>query len=199
MKKKGFTLIELLAVVMILAVVLVIAIPKMGSIISARKQQSFAASAKNICRQLSYANVDQMNFTSAKLKDLGFQLTDDYDKDGSIAYVSGGDIYVNLKGRGKFDGLYVCGAHYHSQSVTVQTTPCPSVQVYTKVDVNLNGGTSTQTLSALYPAGTVVTLTPPTRVGYTFDSWVVVLGNSTINGNNLTVGNTETLVYATWR
>lgn len=199
-KYRAFTLVELLSVIIILAVIIVIAIPKISNAIVSRKKQSFIASAKNVSRQLSYENLDKKEFSMAKLEDLGLQLGNDYDKEQSIAYIKDNEIYLDLVGKGKFEGMYLCGIYHHSSGIEVQSVPCnenPDLDV--KLTVNLNGGKTTQTFTMMYKSGTEITLINPTRDEYNFDTWVLVSGNSVLEDNKLTIGTTNTILYALWK
>ena len=46
------------------------------------------------------------------------------DKKNSIVYIIDDDVYLNLVGKGKFEGLYVCEFNEGSGDNTVQTTAC---------------------------------------------------------------------------
>jgi len=124
--KSGFTLVELLAVIGILAIILVIAVPEVNEYISKRKKDNFLTTARNIARQLEYDNLDFKQFTNEKLS--SFNLTDlsssNFDLENSTAYVEDGEIYVNLVGKGTYDGMYACHIQYSSKNVEVSEIEC---------------------------------------------------------------------------
>ena len=65
--------------------------------------------------------------------------------------------------------------------------------------VNLNGGTTSQSFKGTYKTNEVITLTNPTRTGYTFTGWSVTSGNSILSGNKLTMGSQNTTITANWK
>ena len=66
------------------------------------------------------------------------------------------------------------------------------------LNVDLNFGSSSQTLNGKYKPGSNITLEKPTRANYIFESWTVVSGDGKINGNVLTIGNENTEIKALW-
>ena len=65
--------------------------------------------------------------------------------------------------------------------------------------VNLNEGSSSQSINGEHKAGTNIVLTTPTREGYTFIGWEVVSGDSIVSGNTITIGSTDTTIKAKWQ
>ena len=64
--------------------------------------------------------------------------------------------------------------------------------------VNLNGGTSSQKFDSKYSGGSLIILQEPTREGYKFKGWNLVVGNAILSGNILTTGTTNTVIEAVW-
>jgi len=62
--------------------------------------------------------------------------------------------------------------------------------------VNLNGGSTTQIFEEKYPIFTTITLTEPTKAGYTFIGWTVE--GASITDNVLTLGSEDTTITANW-
>lgn len=67
------------------------------------------------------------------------------------------------------------------------------------LNVDLNGGTSTQKFDSRYEHNATIDLVSPTKKGYTFTGWEVTEGNGVISGNILTIGDETTTIKATWR
>ena len=124
--KKGFTLVEVIGIIAILAMITIIAVPKINEYIFSKRENIFITSAKNIARELEYENIDFITFDKATLLDLDLSniSNSDYDLNESIAYIEDDEIYINLVGRGKFDGMYICGATYKDKNISVQNTKC---------------------------------------------------------------------------
>ena len=89
--------------------------------------------------------------------------------------------FINLRSS---DGTVTMNANYTATSQTLT--------------VNLNGGTTTQSFKGTYKTNEVITLTNPTRTGYTFTGWSVTSGNSILSGNKLTMGSQNTTITANW-
>ena len=84
-------------------------------------------------------------------------------------------------------------------TIGVETTTIYALwQNYPRLTVELDGGVNNQTYEQRYDSGTVIELTPPTKDGNEFTSWVVMSGNSIISGNTLTIGTEDTVVRAVY-
>ena len=66
-------------------------------------------------------------------------------------------------------------------------------QLYT-LTINLNGGSSSQSLTHYMLEGTTLILTEPTKNGYTFDGWT----GEGINGGTFTMGSSNVTISASW-
>lgn len=66
----------------------------------------------------------------------------------------------------------------------------------TSITLNLNGGTISTDVSGQYTIGQTITLETPTKTGYDFSKWQITIGNSTLSGNKLTIGTTDTTIKA---
>ena len=67
-----------------------------------------------------------------------------------------------------------------------------------KLEVDLNGGSTTQDFEEKYAPNTEIKLISPTKKGYTFTGWQIVSGDSILSGNNLTIGSVNTVIKATY-
>ena len=66
-------------------------------------------------------------------------------------------------------------------------------QLYT-LTINLNGGSSSQSLTHYMLEGTTLILTEPTKNGYTFNGWA----GEGINGSTFTMGSSNVTISASW-
>ena len=66
----------------------------------------------------------------------------------------------------------------------------------TSITLNLDGGTISTDVSGQYTIGQTITLETPTKSGYDFSKWQITIGNSTLSGNKLTIGTTDTTIKA---
>ena len=109
-KKDGFTLVELLAVIVILAVILVIAVPSIISTITESRKGALASSAKLIASSAETAYISNQTLGIEKTltcQDVSnYNETEDYTCDLQI---EDGKAKVTLIGKGKFEGMAVCG------------------------------------------------------------------------------------------
>ena len=122
--KYGFTLVELLAVIVILAIILVIAVPKVMSVIEDSKKATLESTAKMIASAAEKAKVQNTVLgkeetitcdSVAKINKLDYE-TCDIDFENNTAKVT-------IKGKGKFDGLYVCNGTKTSATATEEECP----------------------------------------------------------------------------
>lgn len=169
MNSKGFTLVEVLAVLIILAILLTVAVPIMNNLIDNKTKDTFLINAKTLIRQIKYENKE---FTSSTINALGLAEIDfkDYDKNASMAYQQGDEIYLNLVGTGQYEGMYLCWVSLETNTANVQTTACPAPTYYT-VTFNANGGTVGTSSMQIIPGTNYGTLPTPTRAGYKFLGW----------------------------
>lgn len=124
--KKGFTLVELLAVLTILSMLLIISVPRINKYIIDKKKDSFLTAARNLARQIEYDNMDYFSFTRVSLGELDISNlpSEKYDLEKSIVYVENKQIYLNLVGKGEFEGMYVCRMQSSTADITVQNNEC---------------------------------------------------------------------------
>ncbi len=121
---KAFTLVELLAVIVILAIILVIAVPKIMDVISSSKKSTLETSVKMIA---SSAEKTKMQNTVLGKEDATITC-DSVAKLSSSDYANctikfdGNTAKVTVKGKGKFEGLSVCGGT--KNSATAQAEEC---------------------------------------------------------------------------
>ena len=79
-----------------------------------------------------------------------------------------------------------------SEETTIKATWIKKVTL----TLNLDGGTITSNASGVYSRNTTITLGTPTKTGYDFSKWEVIVGNSILSGNKLTIGTTDTTIKA---
>ena len=65
--------------------------------------------------------------------------------------------------------------------------------------LELNGGSTTQTINDFYGSGEKVTLIEPTKEGYKFGGWKITSGDGTLDGNTLTINTESVVIEATWK
>ena len=176
MEKKGFTLVELIAVIVILSIILLISIPVLVNNIQAKKGTAsdrvyklIETAAQNYLIDYSIDGTVSIPIKSLCDRYIECPIIDPYTGEEIDGYISPND-----------DGSY---------SVTGEV----------KLLLELNGGSTTQSFEDNYPPYTTITIIPPTKENYDFLRWEVVKGNGRINGNNLTIGNVDTTIYAMWR
>ena len=131
MKNKGFTLVELLAVIVILGVILAIAIPSITSLINSSKQSGFESHAimvLNIVENEEILNED-FELSDFNIDNLGaFNLNNDNYEEISVSLDENNELYIYIKGKEKWEGLFVCGTN-------------KDMNVYTSADgCNTGGG-----------------------------------------------------------
>lgn len=62
--------------------------------------------------------------------------------------------------------------------------------------LNLDGGTISSNASGVYSRNATVNLRTPTKSGYAFSKWQITTGDSTLSGNELTIGTQDTTIKA---
>lgn len=176
MKRKGFTLVELIAVIAILAIILLISMPNLiGSIKSNKEDASNVVENMVISAGRSYVLDHGLSHpTLVPIENLCGEYITCPIIDANGDEVSG---YISV------DNNNV----YRIANSTI-----------TRLVVNLNGGTTSQVFSDNYNIWEKVTLVEPTKTGFNFDSWRVIRGTGKVENNVVTVGDSETEIYALW-
>lgn len=171
-RKKGFTLVELLATLAVLSIILGIAIPKIGNMVKESRKRAFFTDSKSIIRQIQYKNQE---FREEKLSnlDLGMNL-EGINLEDSIAYKNDETIYLNLIGKDKYDGMFLCNVTRNTENIDVKSESCDNYKYFVFFDAN--GGNLDTTLKEVEYGLEYGELPTPTRPGYTFKGW---------NGKNL--------------
>ncbi len=123
-KKNAFTLVELLAVIVILAIILVIAVPKIMDVINSSKKSTLETSVKMIAStaektkmQNTVLGKENEEITCSSVAKLS---SSDYEN--CTIKFDGNTAKVTVKGKGKFEGLSVCGGT--KNSATAQEDEC---------------------------------------------------------------------------
>ncbi len=194
MEKKGFTLVELLAVIVILAVILVIAVPQINSVITQTKKNSLGSTAKLIAAKAEEKEVENeaLEITETMTCSDLVKLDDNYNASGCTITKNAQDKWeVSISGASgkKFEGITCTG--------TKDNVVCNDGNEIS-LTVELNGGETTQKFESSYVDGAKIELIEPTREGYSFTGWEVIIGDSTIEENVLTMGKEDTTIYALW-
>lgn len=123
-KKNGFTLVELLAVIVILAVILVIAVPSIMSTITESRKGALVSSAKLIASSAETKKLsnDTLGITDEITCSDVAQLTSGDYASCSIKFVDG-KAQVKIIGKGKFEGMAVCGGTKENAEVLGECSP----------------------------------------------------------------------------
>ena len=195
--KNAFTLVELLAIIVILAVILVIAVPKIISIIDDAKKGTLISTAKMIASAAEKAKVQ--NAVLGKDIDITCESVVKINKlDYERCYIefdSNNKAHVDIKGSGKFEDMYVCKGTKDEAHIVDR---CPNEKVM--VELQPNTEEEFNDISGIYKEGDVLYLDTPTKQDFTFLGWEVVKGDSVLEeGNKLTIGEFDTIVYAKWQ
>ena len=190
MNKKGFTLVELIIVIAIILLLGLIATPKVMNIINDNRIKGYKeiekrleeAAGKYIVENCIDSSLSSIIIEKNQL--IGGKYIDEiYDlKDKSVC-----DAYVNvsnLNGIANFKTMLNCSNYISNIGI--------------KLDVELNQGTSSQEFASEYNTGEIITLETPIKLGYSFIRWEVTRGNSKLDENVLTIGNTDTIISAIW-
>ena len=176
MKKKGFTLIELISVIVILSIIIMLIIPTIINNISDKKEDAYQ---KNIDIILSAAR--------------GYVIDYDIETPTSISLDELCGTYfecpiINPKDNEEIEGYVVVDEernYYFTNGVIT-------------LEVDLNGGRTTQEFDDSYLPYTKIDLKDPIKDTYTFDKWIVVKGDSIIKNSSLMLGKENTTIRASW-
>ena len=176
MKKKGFTLIELISVIVILSIIIMLIIPTIINNISDKKEDAYQ---KNIDIILSAAR--------------GYVIDYDIETPASISLDELCGTYfecpiINPKDNEELEGYVVVDDernYYFANGVIT-------------LEVDLNGGRTTQEFDDSYLPYTKIDLKDPIKDTYTFDKWIVVKGDSVIKNSSLMLGKENTIIRASW-
>jgi len=171
-KKNGFTLVELIAVIAILAVILVMFVPSLLNSINSNKDKALNK-IYDLIETATRNYVMDYNIstpTKIELEDLC-----------ETTYIECPIINPNTEK--ELNGYIFIGKDYYY-----------SEEESTKLNVNYDGGETTQTFNQSYAPGFIIELDEVSKMSYSFLGWEVVEGNSVIVGNKLTIGTTETII-----
>ena len=176
MKKKGFTLIELISVIVILSIIIMLIIPTIINNISDKKEDAYQ---KNIDIILSAAR--------------GYVIDYDIETPTSISLDELCGTYfecpiINPKDNEEIEGYVVVDEERNYYFTNGLIT----------LDVDLNGGNTTQEFDDSYLPYTKIDLKDPIKDTYTFDKWIVVKGDSVIKNSSLMLGKENTIIRASW-
>ena len=170
-KKKGFTLAELLAVIVILAIILVIAVPKVMSVIEDSKKATLESTAKMIASAAEKAKVQNailgkdVEITCDSVVKLN---NVDYER-CNIEFIDS-KAYVDIKGSGKFENMYVCKGTKDEAHIVNR---CPNEKVM--VELQPNTEEEFNDITGIYKEGDVIYLDTPTKQDFTFILFYFIL------------------------
>ena len=171
----GFTLVELLAVIVILSVILVVGVTTLVSNIKEKKQ----VASKQVYELIkSAARNYEIDYDIRKRQSLPIS-------DLCERYI--GCPIIDPSTNEEIWGYISIGDDEYKFLSEI------------KFDWELNGGTTSQKFQHTYIPYTSIILLDPVKEGNEFSEWKVVKGNSILDGNILTIGDTDTLIYAVWK
>ena len=176
MKKKGFTLIELISVIVILSIIIMLIIPTIINNISDKKEEAYQ---KNIDIILSAAR--------GYVIDYGLETPTSISLDELCGTYFECPI-INPKDNEEIEGYVVVDEERNYYFTNGLIT----------LDVDLNGGNTTQEFDDSYLPYTKIDLKDPIKDTYTFDKWIVVKGDSVIKNSSLMLGKENTIIRASW-
>lgn len=192
-RKNAFTLVELLAVLVILAVILVIAIPKVISIIKDVRISTLESTAKLVALSAEKKKVENEIIGNNEILTCeNVVKINDIDYENCYIEFINNKAVVTIIGKGTFKGMNACEATKNNANVTER---CLNKKV--EVTLELNGGSALD-ITGIYKEGTIIDLEDAIKENSTFLEYKVVSGNSVISNNKLTVGSTNTIIYAVY-
>ena len=178
--RKGFTLVELIAVIAILGAIIVIGAPKLLGTINGQKEKS-------------YEKIKEIVIAAAR----NYVIDEDINESVSIP-ISDLCRYVDCPIINPVTETEIQGCINVTKTGGIDSYTYSTDCGYTELVVDLNGGSTTQNFEPTYMDGTIIELIEPTREGYSFAGWEVIIGDSTIENNVLTIGKENTTIYALW-
>ena len=190
--KKGFTLMELIAVIAIIAIIAMIAIPNIMGIFTNKKQELYDNTIKEIERIANNYMIDHPSLYN-NINDDGYIFI-------SIETLCAGKYLscpiLDPRDNSEITGyIKILGNHDEYIYKYYGSSEILNAIILT---VTLNGGTTNQMFDLAYAEGRKIILENPTKSGFDFKGWNVVSGDSVLNGNILTIGTTDTEIYALW-
>jgi len=210
MKKRGFTLVELLAVIAVLSVILVIVVPKISNTVYESRKKIFKSNASIYMNKVKYIhqnnNAGELNSSNIVYKIIDGKLNYNGTEIDAVDAKLEGNGFVELDESGRTrvsikNEDFCAIKDFNSNEIVVTDYDGDTLcgEVYIPLYVELNGGTSNQTFAEEYMVGTKIELEDPIKTNAIFSGWEIVKGNSTLTDNILTIGDTETILYATWK
>ena len=174
-KIKGFTLVELIAVIVILSIILLISVPSLIGNINNKKQ---------VASNQVYALIK----SAAK----NYEIDYDVKKEQLLAIEELCERYISCPIIDPYTNEEITGY------ITIGTDEYRFLNPV-KLDVVLGkDATTTQVFDDYYIPYTTINMIEPTRQNSKFLRWEVIQGNSVINDDVLTIGDTDTMLYALW-
>lgn len=182
MKKNGFTLVELLAIIAVLTAIMLLVLPKFSSSVNDRKQKEY----NKLIKTIENAGKVYHTYNQGKNK-------------VSINELVKEDLLTSGI-KSPIDDTLISGCVFFGKdekglnTYTYQKYCNNEGEVILKID--LDGGEVDEDVSGGYIPNAIVSLPNPTKQDYSFIKWQLVEGNSTLNGNKVTIGTTTTTIKA---
>lgn len=193
--KNAFTLIEVTVVVLLLALLTVIIVPKIKKTIENKKNNAYESVINTIeesAKSFAYLNVNdvdgiiEMNneyFVSiSRLKELGLLKNElinpitkeEFPNDGAVRITKTNDTYK------------------------IEYVGIENITLYSKLIIQLLGGTIDDNPAGYYEENEVVTLPTPEKSNYMFCGWRKKTGNGILSGNTISIGEGTIVLEAIW-
>ncbi len=168
--KKAFTLVELLAVVAILGLIIIIGVPKLIGTLSGQKEKTYEKVKELLISAARNYVIDENVGDSASIE------INDLCKYIECPVIN---PITETEMQGCINVKKVNGIEEYEYS-----TDCGYIQL----DVDLNGGETTQEFKTNYVHGEVIRLLNPEKDGAVFIGWEITNGDSVLSGIDLTIG-----------
>ena len=178
--RKGFTLVELIAVIAILGAIIVIGAPKLLGTINGQKEKS-------------YEKVKEIVIAAAR----NYVIDEDINESVSIP-ISDLCRYVDCPIINPVTETEIQGCINVTKTGGIDSYTYSTDCGYTELVVDLNGGSTLQKFQTNYVHGETITLYPATKEDEIFLGWNIISGDSTLVGDELTIGNIATTIRATY-
>lgn len=180
MKKNAFTLVEVLAIIIVLSLIAMLVFPNIESADTKKEKElsKLINVIENAGKSYFSSNKDVYKISVSSLVN---------DK-----YLSS-DIKDPVSGNVMDGCVRVVG---NTGYIDYEYGTCEDITVY--LEINLDGGYTSQTFNSTYLDTTKITLINPTKNNYTFKGWEIIEGNSFIRGNTLIIGTKKTVISAVW-
>lgn len=180
--KKGFTLVEVLSIITILGIIVLLVLPKISDSNKEKKQKEYDKLVEIIENAAKSYLSSHNDFSYVSINKL---ISDEYLTTNII------NPFTNERMDGCIKRSEINGINKY-----LLESPCNLTQVQLTID--LNSGQVSENQEGTYYEGEIINLITPVNGIYEFSHWSVKRGNSTISGNILTIGTTNTEIKANY-